>query len=123
MPQGVPNGFSFFQLFGLQWGALSDFLGLDAVILRDGLSGWALHGRKGPCGDSACSNVTENRLWIDGVRQLFKQTKLAAPDKLVLGYSQEQSAVGIWRVGLSDVEQIVADGYIDASVSFNNVTI
>ena len=70
----------------------------------------------GPCGETACANVTENNLWIDGVRELFKQTKTAAPNTTVIGYSQEQSAVGIWRVGLSDVEALVGDGFIDAYV-------
>ena len=70
----------------------------------------------GPCGETACANVTENNLWIDGVRELFRQTKTAAPNTTVIGYSQEQSAVGIWRVGLSDVEALVGDGFIDAYV-------
>ena len=70
----------------------------------------------GPCGETACANVTQNNLWIDGVRELFKQTKTAAPNTTVIGYSQEQSAVGIWRVGLSDVEALVGDGFIDVGI-------
>jgi hypothetical protein len=97
-------------LFGAQWGVLSAYLGLDAVILRDGLSGFAHHGRHGPYGDTASPNVTADQLWINGVRELFRQTKTAAPKTMVLGYSQEASAVGGWRVGLSDVEELVADG-------------
>jgi hypothetical protein len=69
-----------------------------------------------PFGDAASTNVTENQLWIDGVRELFRRTKQAAPQTLVFGYSQEATAVGGWRVGLSDVEELVADGFIDAWV-------
>lgn len=115
-PSGVVAGASFFKLFGAQWAALSVFLGLDAVVLRDGLSGFARGGRHGPFGDTASKNATANQRWIDGVRELFRQTKLAAPHTTVLGYSQQGSAVGIYRVGLSDVEQLVADGFIDAWV-------
>ncbi len=115
-PRGVSAGSSFFELFGAQWAALSTFLGLDAVVLRDGMSGFARGGRCGPFGDAASRNATENQRWIDGVRELFKQTKTAAPQTTVLGYSQQGSAVGVYRVGLSDVEQLVADGYIDAWV-------
>ena len=72
---------------------LSAFLGLDAVILRDGLSGFAHHGRHGPYGDAASPNASANRLWIDGVRELFKQTKLAAPQTMVLGYVTQPHSV------------------------------
>jgi hypothetical protein len=45
MPRGALAGMSFFELFGQQWKAFSTFAGLEAIILRDGLSGWARHGR------------------------------------------------------------------------------
>lgn len=45
MPRGAFAGMSFFELFGKQWKAFSTFAGLEAIILRDGLSGWATHGR------------------------------------------------------------------------------
>jgi hypothetical protein len=86
MPNGVTQGTSFFELFGKQWAALSTFLNLNVVILRDGLSGFAFHGRHGPFGETASPNITENQLWIDGVRELFKQTKQAAPATSVLGH-------------------------------------
>ena len=47
MPHGARAGMSFFELFGLQWKAFSTFASLEAIILRDGLSGWAKHGRGG----------------------------------------------------------------------------
>lgn len=80
------------------------------------MSTFANHGRHGPFGDAASSNASLNARWLNGVRELFKQTKTAAPGTTVLGYSQACSAVGGWRVALSDLEQVVADGYIDAWV-------
>ena len=115
-PAGVAPNASFYELFGAQWGALSDFLGLDAVVLRDGLSTYANHGRHGPFGETASSTRAANDLWLNGVRELFRTTKTAAPLRLVVGYSQAVSAVAGWRVALSDLEQVAADGYIDAWV-------
>lgn len=56
-PRGVAAGSSFFELFGAQWAALSAFLSLDVVVLRDGMSGFAVGGRHGPFGDTAYVTV------------------------------------------------------------------
>ena len=37
-PTGVRNGTSFFEFFGLQFASLAAFLGLDALVVRDGFS-------------------------------------------------------------------------------------
>ena len=36
-PSGVAAGTSFQHLYGQQWGSLSKFVGLDLVLLRDGV--------------------------------------------------------------------------------------
>ena len=72
---------------------------MDGVVLRDRLSTFVTGIRQGPYGLTASPNVTLNNRWMLAVRELFKQTKLATPDKLVYGYSQATSAVGEWRLG------------------------
>ena len=63
---------------------------------------------------NASANASANREWRDGVRSVFREFKRGNPNASVIGYSQAGSAVGEYRVGLTDVEQIVADGFIDA---------
>eukprot|EP01047_Picozoa_sp_COSAG01_P108632 COSAG01_NODE_37547_length_502_cov_0.635236_1_plen_111_part_10 len=46
-PNGIAAGTSFQHLYGKQWGALSNFLGLDLVLLRDGV-GRDMYVRSGP---------------------------------------------------------------------------
>lgn len=38
-PQGIPQGTPFYRLFALQWGAVSEAVGIDALVLRDGMWG------------------------------------------------------------------------------------
>lgn len=114
-PSGARAGQDFFALWGGQWANFSAFAGLDAVVIRDGFSTHANYERTGPYGVSgADSNV--GQAYIDAVRALFRETKQARPDVLVIGYSQASSAVGEWRYGLTDVEQLAADGFIDAYI-------
>eukprot|EP00928_Gymnodinium_smaydae_P029598 TRINITY_DN22249_c0_g1_i2.p1 TRINITY_DN22249_c0_g1~~TRINITY_DN22249_c0_g1_i2.p1 ORF type:complete len:809 (-),score=43.78 TRINITY_DN22249_c0_g1_i2:280-2706(-) len=113
-PGGAISGQAWPELWGKQWGSFSNFAGFDGVVIRDGFSTYTNYDRTGPYGKSASANRTENALWLDGFRAVFREAKLGNPSASVIGYSQAGSAVGEWRVGLFDLEQIVADGYIDA---------
>lgn len=65
-PSGLPGGTTFQYFYGQQWGALSRFLGLDLVLLRDGV-GRNMYVRSGPFGFTASPNTTLNRQWRDGL--------------------------------------------------------
>ena len=113
-PQGVSDGTPFSALFAAQWGAVSRFLNLDALVLRDGFMGPMIYTRNGPYGLTAPPDPAEVRRWTDDVRRLFRAVKAANPAVVVIGYSSGISAVADWRVGCVDFESVVADGALDA---------
>jgi hypothetical protein len=94
-PGGVPNGTSFFDFFGQQWAAAAPALGgLDAIVLRDGLSTWTNYApRWGPFGFAASPDPVQNAPWVAAQGALFRAVKTASPGTLVLGYSSAASAV------------------------------
>ncbi len=113
-PKGVSQGTPFIDLFAAQWGSASRFLGLDALVLRDGFMGPMIYTRNGPYGATASPDPADVRRWTEDVRRLFHAVKAANPDALLIGYSSAVSAVADWRVGCVDFESVVADGAIDA---------
>ena len=114
-PHGVVAGTSFQQLYGAQWGKLSNYLQIDLVLLRDGV-GRDMYVREGPFGFTASPNVTLNTQWRDGLAAWYREAKLGNPHTLVYGYSSAASAVGELRVSNQDLEAYVAEGYIDGWV-------
>lgn len=113
-PDGVSEGTPFVDLFAAQWGSASRFLGLDALVLRDGFMGPMIYTRNGPYGLTASPDPNDVRHWTEAVRRLFHKIKTANPDALLIGYSSGVSAVADWRVGCVDFESVIADGAIDA---------
>lgn len=112
-PDGIPEGTSFTEFFGKQWGNLSKALNLDAIILRDGYLGVAVYCRQGPYGKTAPKEAAKVASWSKATADLVKQTKLSNPKALVIGYSNGASAVGDWRVNCFDLEAIAKEGYLD----------
>lgn len=113
-PQGVKAGTPFTEFFGNQWGSLSQSLGLDVIVLRDSYLGVGIYGRKGPYGKTAPADPAKVKEWSDATANLVRQTKMANPDALVIGYSNAASAVADWRVNCFDLESIAKEGYLDA---------
>eukprot|EP00756_Hemistasia_phaeocysticola_P008598 Hpha_TRINITY_DN14673_c2_g1::TRINITY_DN14673_c2_g1_i1::g.48514::m.48514 len=113
-PGGARANQSWPTLFGSQWGVFSKFAGLDGIVVRDGLSTYTNYERMGPFGAEASQDPARNEVWSNGFRSVFKEIKTGNPDTKVMGYSNAASAVGEWVVGLTDVETLVADGYMDA---------
>ena len=111
-PHGVSAGTSFQRLYGQQWGSLSRYLGLDMVLLRDGV-GRDMYVRDGPFGFTASPNATLNEQWVDGLGAWYREAKVGNPKAKVFGYSSAASAVGEYRVHAFDLESYVAAGYID----------
>lgn len=50
-PGGVAEGTSFGELFAKQWAVVSEFLDLDAILLRDGFLGPCIYELNGPFGN------------------------------------------------------------------------
>lgn len=115
-PTGLADNTYFPQFFGAQWAHLAAFLNLDALHLRDGLTGPMIYTRNGPFGTTAPADPAVVEAFSQAVRDLYKYVKLASPDRLLFGYSSAISPVADWRVGCVDFEALVADGYIDAWV-------
>jgi hypothetical protein len=113
-PDGLREGTPFGELFGAQWASFARFTGFDAILLRDGFTGPMIYTRNGPYGTRAPSDPEQVARFSDAVRALYRDVKLAAPDRLVVGYSSAISPVADWRVGCVDFEALVADGHIDA---------
>lgn len=113
LPNGVSEGMSFGSLLAAQWGAVSRFVGLDVIHLRDGFWGPLLYSRLGPFGLTASPDPAENESWTHAVTDLVREVKLANPDALVMAYSSAVSQTAEWRVGCVDMEAVVADGYLD----------
>ena len=115
-PNGATAGQDWMKLWGGQWGAFSKFAGLEAIVIRDGFTSYSNYQRTGPFGRGGAPDAESAERFIGAVKALFRETKLGAPSTKVIGYSQASSAVGEWRYGMTDVEAIVADGYIDAYI-------
>jgi hypothetical protein len=112
-PGGLQEDTYFPDFFGAQWGSLSRFLGVDALHLRDGMTGPMVYTRYGPYGASAPADPTVWQQWTQAVIDLYRACKTGNPDTYLIGYSSGISAVAEWRVGCVDLEALVADGAID----------
>ncbi len=113
-PKGIPEGTPFNTFFALQWGSLSKVLGLDVIVFRDSFLGVGVYDRNGPYGKKAPAEPEKVARWSEATADLVKQTKLANPKALVIGYSSAASAVSDWRVNCFDLEAIAKEGYLDA---------
>jgi hypothetical protein len=112
-PTGLSEGAYFPDFFGAQWAHLANFVGLDVLLLRDGLTGPMVYTRNGPYGTSAPADPRTVAAFSQSARDLYKAVKTANPEKLVFGYSSAISPIADWRVGCVDFEALVTDGFID----------
>ncbi|MDQ7911203.1 hypothetical protein RB614_42615 [Phytohabitans sp. ZYX-F-186] len=113
-PDGVAAGTRVAEYFGRQWGSLSRAVGLDAIVLRDSMMGAGVYERVGIFGETAHPDPDRVARWSAATADLVRQTKLANPDALVIGYSNGASAVGGWRVNCVDLESVAREGHLDA---------
>ena len=112
-PTGITEGTPYTEFFGKQWGHLSKVLNLDVIVLRDSYLGVGVYGRTGPYGKSAPADPKKVKNWSDATADLVRQTKIANPAALVIGYSSAASAVADLRVNCFDLEAIAKEGYLD----------
>lgn len=115
-PCGIPAGTTWIEAFAQQWGKTSIGLGLDAILLRDGFFSNHPYSRMGPFGKHASEDPSKNQEITRNVATLFRRVKQANPAAFVMGYSWAATATGEWRVGCSDLEAVVSEGFMDAFI-------
>lgn len=113
-PRGIPEQTPFYRFFAKQWGSLSQAVGIDALVLRDGMFGQVEYSETGPYGRTGSANPGDMERWNQWTASLVRETKQANPRCLLIGYSTASSAVGEWRIDGFDLEQIAREGYLDA---------
>lgn len=113
-PAGIEAGTPIGCFFGAQWGDLSRRVGLDAILLRDSVIGPGIYDRVGPYGSRAPDSPAKLNAWSEATALLIRETKIANPDALVIGYSNAASGVADWRVNCVDLEAIAKEGHLDA---------
>lgn len=115
-PHGIAGGMHSYTFFAGQWGDLSHKVGLDALVLRDGMVGPATYSRGGPFGATASPDTAVDNAWSHATAELVRSVKIANPGALVIGYSSAVSAVSDWRINCFDLEKIADEGYLDAYI-------
>lgn len=113
-PEGIPCATPFYRFFARQWGSLSKTVGIDALVLRDGMWGQLEYAEAGPYGSRASSNPADMERWHEWTASLVRETKQANPECLLIGYSTSDSAVSEWRLDGYDLERIGQEGFLDA---------
>jgi hypothetical protein len=113
-PNGIPEGTPYYRFFAKQWGSLSRAVGIDALVLRDGMFGQVEYGEVGPYGRQGSPNPDDMERWHTWTASLVRETKQANPRCLVIGYSTAASAVAEWRLDGFDLERIAKEGFLDA---------
>lgn len=112
-PGGTVEGMSFGQLFGGQWGLVSRFLELDAIVLRDAFLGPCIYEITGPFGSKGTKEPALAEEWSRELIAFYREVKQANPECLVMGYSSARSAVAEYRVGCFDLRALVAADALD----------
>ncbi len=115
-PNGIPAGTPIQEFLAMQWGDLSKSVGLDAIVLRDGMIGSACYVRRGPYGRRAPEDPVVATRWSARTAAMIRRMKEENPDALVVGYSYGASATGEWRTNLVDIEAIAKEGYLDVYI-------
>ena len=115
-PNGIVKGTPVFDFFADQWGDMSGKLGINAIVLRDGVIGAGIYQRRGAYGITAPSDTAKLNNFHRAASNCIKAVKLANKDALVIGYSNAASAVADWRVNCFDLETIAREGYLDAYI-------
>jgi len=108
-PEGISQDTPVYEVFGKQWGSLSQALGLDAIVLRDWTLHRAVYGRGETIDSPDVSRSIHNALC-----NLVRVTKQSNPQALVMGYSNAASAISDWRCNGLDLEALAKEGYLDA---------
>jgi len=112
-PDGIEDGMKFHDFMAGQWASFSKVLGFEQLLLRDGWYARHCYRRIGPSGTTASPDVEANARYTDELIVLFRKLKEAVPDATLGGYSWGHGAISQWRVGLGDIERLIADGAID----------
>ena len=115
-PEGIPAGEFVGEVLGKQWAALSEFLGVEVLHLRDGWFGPLIYRRRGYYGTEASPDPSENQSWTDAVISVARAVKKYSPDTILFFYSSAVGGNVEHLIGCVDLEQVVACGMVDAFI-------
>ena len=115
LPGGIEEGTPVHAAFAAQWGALSKAVGLDTIMLRDGMGFPRTYTRYGPWGLAVPDRATADRI-TGGMAALLRGIKQSAPGSLTMMYSTAATATSDWRANGLDLETIARGGDLDIFV-------
>lgn len=115
LPGGVAEDTPVHAAFAAQWGALSKAVGLDALMLRDGMGFPRTYTRYGPWGLAVPDRAAAARI-TGGMAAMLKGLKRAAPRSLTMMYSTAATATSDWRANGLDLETLARSGDLDIFV-------
>lgn len=107
-PSGLPPGVKLYQHFAAQWKHVSEDMGFDAILLRDGMLGLSNYRHASPEWDDRC---------FEGLRSLLKEIKTQSPATITMGYSVAGSAMAELRCHSFDLRTLAQDGYLDVWIT------
>lgn len=115
LPGGITEGLPAHAAFAAQWGALADAVGLDAIMLRDGMGFPRAYTRYGPWGLAVPDRAAAEQI-TGGTIALLRGLKRAAPRTLTMMYSTAATATSDWRANGLDLERVARGGDLDIFV-------
>jgi hypothetical protein len=115
LPGGIPEGMPVHEALARQWGALARYVGLDALMMRDGMGFARAYTRYGPWGLAVPDKATAERV-TGGMEALLAGIKQAAPRTVTMMYSSAATATSDWRANGLDLERIARGGNLDIFV-------
>lgn len=115
LPGGIAEGMPAHSAFAAQWGALANAVGLDAIMLRDGMGFHRTYTRYGPWGSAVPDRAIADRI-TGGMAAMLRGMKRAAPRTLTMMYSTAATATSDWRANGLDLETIARGGDLDIFV-------
>ena len=115
MPGGIVDGMPVHAAFAAQWGALANKVGLDAIMLRDGMGFPRTYTRYGPWGLAVPDRATADRI-TGGMAAMLRGVKELAPRALTMMYSTAPTATSDWRANGLDLETLARAGDLDIFV-------
>lgn len=115
-PAGLTEGQNFGNFVAKQWSALSTFLEIEVLHLRDGWFGPMIYRRSGYYGVRASPDPVENATWSVALADVCREIKQQKSDTFLMLYSSALGANVENLVGCIDMEKVISEGHVDAFI-------